>query len=452
MSIAVSKDGIFTSMQGAVYYGAKGNVMLDSKASQLLFQGTGSLMLSSIPKGMRVMPPSAEQVLRVMSQIKVTLVDADGAIHFVKDGVAYKAYRDKTGKVKVVDEVKALQAEILARIAAEIARLEAELANSKARFVTQQAAWEKAVAQLKKDLEAGKVDAGSIRKALEGYLSQAGVSDVLKEEISAYLEKGGSLLAGLAAAEAAYVAYLKVGVNMNEANVRVTQSYLNSLIAHQAKVTAAGTFADLESLRDLPPRAMLSEIAVEPVADPRIALKALLEAGRTLKSKLAALPPLRVRTFASQLLVVLGGGFSATPVVQKDGSYLIMVRDSKIYAKAPTSGLYSMSIAVSKDGIFTSMQGAVYYGAKGNVMLGSKASQLLFQGTASLMLSSIPKGMRVMPPSAEQVLRVMSQIKVTSIDTTGAIHFVKDGVYYKAYRDKTGKVIVRRELRTPAFA
>lgn len=119
MSFGISKEGEpdWTSLEAN--YGA-GDEMPDA---QLLFAGLMQLQsgcISGKPCLDVAKLSDPRKAIVDMTQIVVDSVDADGAIHFEKDGKYYKVYRDEQQNVRLEEEPSPAERAVIAVVAAEL--------------------------------------------------------------------------------------------------------------------------------------------------------------------------------------------------------------------------------------------------------------------------------------------------------------------------------------------
>ncbi|HQB93794.1 MAG TPA: hypothetical protein PK997_01130 [Candidatus Omnitrophota bacterium] len=200
---------------------------------------------------------------------------------------------------------------------------------------------------------------------------------------------------------------------------------------------------------------------------------------------LESMIPPAVQAYVEALQSAVGSRYTVNVLRQENGMYLISVRlgDScqpvcKVVILPKPGEMTGMSFSISADGTPDVSTLAVAYNVPGTsteapprgVTQPAVDAQLLYEALQQLMDRGHPVFMKLPPVIAagpedpslrpdlsiklvgvyvpvkiDPVLFTMIRISVTKVED-GAIHFVKDGVDYKCYRDAEGNVVVDKAL------
>jgi hypothetical protein len=399
----------------ASFYSPKGDLKVDG---QLLFEAMGACPQGQVCT-MHLIDDTEK--LAKLARVAVSSVDPDGAIHFQLEGQNYKTFRDKNGNVVLEFENKLPPA-----VQAYIKNLQARLGDG---FSVTALLQKDGTYQVTILRNIDKPTIGSFTSATFSLTSQGALKTESIKVVYAGKEVDASLLvAGLQQIPVIHpMIACQVGSYCPDWNGLALLDRLSSLRIVETGKNLVRFDLDGQGYK-----------AYRDVAGKVILEKEL---------------PLAVQAHVKDLQAQLGDGFIVKATIQKDGTYLISVVDSKVYIRTPTAGLHEMSyvlreLSVCRQGpggtctsagwsVDSKSLSAVYYAKGGDIKI--KDSELLF-----VAMGMCPQGQvcTVRVKGDLERLEKMSKITVSSVDSTGAIFYSLAGTYYKAYRDAAGNARV----------
>lgn len=433
IEIMLNKDGSVTGLGRAEY------------------NSIGFVDVLLLPAGMKLLQPGAgdAEALVLMTQITVTKVDENGSIYFkISSGEHYKISRNGNGNIGLLLEKKELPDGAVQYFDEEGCITKEERPDgSKTEYLYGSIVFGNGWTQR------GVI--GAIYTRPDGKQVRVNFDQAPGAKFISGV--GGIRDPGMAAIEAAVVDLLSK--NEISGGTLVLKNYavkfLNFMCTAGIPPSCSG---DMGVAFDLESNAVIySYHATVPMDS--------LDRGRkievTLVSKTVIIPP-AVRAFVEQLQKTLGygyvvGGYRGDPyhisvdfrTTSDDGSGAI---GGAIFL--PSAGqLVHMDFLLTQDAqINVGTLQATYHTAGGDV---SADAQLLYDGMRALFLvPSVPypvidPGYNRPDPEIERRLAVgfeqmlldaMTQISVVSVDSNGAIHFTKDGINYKCFRDANNQI------------
>ena len=421
LSFSLSADGTMDlkSVQ-ATYYGVKGDIVVDG---YLLFEGV-RLLYAGVKYTVDVI---FGKILGDMSRLAVSSVESSGMIHFSLNNDYYRTYWNSKGNLAVLE--KELPPAVQAYIDA-----------------------------LKQQMGAG-FKVAAVLRADGTYLVSVEDSKAYAQAPSAGLK---IMTVILSAAGAPGVQSLQLTYYGASGDIKVDGTLLYAALENlyppvQAIPCQPGTDCVTSPIVNWEVMKAMSQLNVTKVENLEInfvlggkSYKAYRNAdGRVMLDEIVALPP-AVQAYVDQLKQKVGDGFKVVATRRDDGTYLISVSDSKMYTKAPEAGLQLLSFVTNQEGIVQdgSVQASYYEAQKvdGNLLFGAAvhlADPCYGQGELCTQLAL------TVQESSQRALALLTQIKVGSVEASGAIHLTFNGKNYKAYRDIEGNLRLEEESSLP---